>query len=196
MLPQQSHILQIGGLWREMRESCKWSTTFKRTQGNNGSRTSAPSILGLPGFEYFFDDRFDRVPARAWTNVPCEDCRFSDLLRLYFIIEHPIFAFVDKDLFLDDLVTGNKTFCSSLLVNSILCFAAVSQAILILFLIFAQIRLISFSIALTRLDVAISPGMKKILVLTFIEKQDVFGNLRKTKPVLLRFRQRVYLQLF
>lgn len=90
-------------------------------------RASVPSLLDLPGFENLLDSRFNQVSARAWTRVPCEDHRFSDLLRLYFIIEHPIFAFVDKDLFLDDLVAGSKAFCSPLLVNSILCFAAHSS---------------------------------------------------------------------
>lgn len=83
-------------------------------------------LFGLPGFEILLDERIDKASAHTWTDVPCEDRRFSDLLRLYFIIEHDNFGFLDKDLFLDDLVTGNKNFCSSLLTNSILCYAAVS----------------------------------------------------------------------
>lgn len=83
-------------------------------------------MFDIPGFELLLDKRIDQVSASTWTDIPCENRRFSDLLRLYFIIEHPVWAFVEKDLFLDDLIAGREGFCSSLLMNSILCFAAVS----------------------------------------------------------------------
>ena len=84
-----------------------------------------PSLVEIPGFESLLDPRFLDLHAETWTNVPCEDRRFSGLLQLYFIIDHPYSAFVDKDSFLDDLVAGRTTFCSSLLVNALLWLASV-----------------------------------------------------------------------
>lgn len=56
-------------------------------------QAAAPLLFESDGFEDLVDDRFDKLSARTWTLVPCEDGRFADLLRLYFMIEHPLYAF-------------------------------------------------------------------------------------------------------
>lgn len=59
------------------------------------------------------------VPAAVWSDVSCEDHRISELLQLYFTIEHPFYGFVDRDAFLDDMVAGRERFYSSLLANAL-----------------------------------------------------------------------------
>ena len=87
-----------------------------------------PSLRSVPGFGILSDARFKKVSAKRWTNVVCDEVLFADLLMIYFAIEHPFFAFFDKDLFLDDLVAGRSRFCSALLVNAILSISCVSIA--------------------------------------------------------------------
>jgi len=58
---------------------------------------------------------------RNWTSVTTNLEVIEHLLSLYFCWEYPIFASLSKRHFLDDFRTGSTRYCSSLLVNAILC---------------------------------------------------------------------------
>ncbi|GIJ87134.1 hypothetical protein Asppvi_006038 [Aspergillus pseudoviridinutans] len=58
---------------------------------------------------------------RAWTSL-VDDEVASHLLSLYFAWENPIWQLVDQHLFLRDLASGSKRFCSPLLVHALLFF--------------------------------------------------------------------------
>lgn len=71
-----------------------------------------------------------RVPARPWTEV-ATDGLVSELMSIFFVIEQPFIAtFVDRKCFLEEIRTGKPgrdlDFCSSLLVNAICAYTAVS----------------------------------------------------------------------
>ena len=71
--------------------------------------------------------RFD-VPARPWTTVT-EDARFvSQLVSLWLTWFHPFCNWLDRDLFLRDMRSGDlqARFCSPFLVNAMLAAACVS----------------------------------------------------------------------
>lgn len=67
------------------------------------------------------------VQAAYWTKVTGNDQLVSHLISLFFQWDHPVHNFFDKGLFLEDLVARRTTFCSQLLVNSILTAACVSR---------------------------------------------------------------------
>ncbi|RFN53312.1 hypothetical protein FIE12Z_2462 [Fusarium flagelliforme] len=60
-----------------------------------------------------------------WTTVCKDDELMRDLLRVLFRCEYQFTAAFHKDLFLQDLSAGRKSFCSSLLVNVLLAYACV-----------------------------------------------------------------------
>jgi hypothetical protein len=68
---------------------------------------------------HIVDPRLEKVNASFWTNVTSDNSVVAKLISLYFLTEYPCYASFHKDLFLDDLVACRKTFCSSLLVNTI-----------------------------------------------------------------------------
>ena len=76
----------------------------------------------------FVDPRLRSVKASTWTKVTSDDSLVSKLLTIYFQFEYPRTRPFQKDLFLDDLARGRTSFCSSLLVNTILASAAVRLA--------------------------------------------------------------------
>jgi len=76
------------------------------------------------------DPRLASVKAATWTSVTTDDALVSKLLAIYFQFEYPRTRLFQKDLFMDDLVQGRTSFCSSLLVNCILANAAVRSTLL------------------------------------------------------------------
>ncbi|KAF2096473.1 nitrate assimilation regulatory protein nirA [Rhizodiscina lignyota] len=69
------------------------------------------------------DSRLDSVKPSNWTSVSTDDDLMRTLLRLYFLYEHQWLTSFHKDHFLDDMLSGSKRFCSSLLVNVVLAHA-------------------------------------------------------------------------
>jgi len=69
-----------------------------------------------------------RVPAIPWTTVTSDADFVSHLLSLWFTWSHPYLNWIDRDLFIRDMQSGNPgaTFCSPFLVNVILADACVS----------------------------------------------------------------------
>ncbi|KAF5570420.1 nitrate assimilation regulatory nirA [Fusarium phyllophilum] len=66
------------------------------------------------------DSRLDEIVPSKWTTVAVSDDKMRELIRAYFLQEYDWFTFFHKDYFLDDMISGSNTFCSSLLVNAVL----------------------------------------------------------------------------
>ena len=71
------------------------------------------------------DDRFHNIMASRWTRVTSDNKLLAWLLDAYFMHAYPAFPAFQKDLFLDDMVSGRDRFCSELLVNAVLAHACV-----------------------------------------------------------------------
>ncbi|KAF5647363.1 regulatory CAT8 [Fusarium sp. NRRL 25303] len=72
------------------------------------------------------DLRLNDLSVSFWTRVPISNRSASTLISTFLETDNSAVGFIDKDLFLTDLVQHNPTFCSAFLVNSILylaCFA-------------------------------------------------------------------------
>jgi hypothetical protein len=68
----------------------------------------------------------DAKPSQ-WTSVSSNDRLMRNLIETYFFNEYPSSCLFHKDYFLEDLVSGSRSFCSSLLVNALLAKACVSE---------------------------------------------------------------------
>lgn len=75
----------------------------------------------------FVDARLGVVKPSQWTSVSASDDSMRQLLELYFLYEYQFFSCFQKDLFLDDMISGCEQFCSSLLVNAVLAIACVGD---------------------------------------------------------------------
>ncbi|KAL3300258.1 nitrate assimilation regulatory protein nirA [Colletotrichum asianum] len=76
--------------------------------------------------EPLFDERLGRVDISLWTAVSIPNDLAVCVLSHYFEVDHPVFPLFDQDLFVNDLVENRKHFCSSFLINSLLCWACKS----------------------------------------------------------------------
>lgn len=100
----------------------------------NGNMNGAQSESESPATRTMFEPKqladvplFD-VPAAPWTNVT-QDVRFvSQLMSLWFAWFHPFFNWLDRDLFIRDMRSGDlkARCCSPFLVNAMLALACVS----------------------------------------------------------------------
>ncbi|KAI1382785.1 uncharacterized protein F4822DRAFT_96676 [Hypoxylon trugodes] len=66
------------------------------------------------------DNRISSMNVSTWTTVSSDNPMLRVLLQIYFIFEFPFHPYFHKEMFLDDMSTGNKRFCSPLLVNAVL----------------------------------------------------------------------------
>ena len=64
-----------------------------------------------------------------WTSVSSDDSMLRALLHTYFLHDYTIYPAFQKDIFLQALKTGDKRFCSTLLVNALLAEACVRNLI-------------------------------------------------------------------
>ncbi|KAL2012703.1 hypothetical protein VTN00DRAFT_228 [Thermoascus crustaceus] len=66
------------------------------------------------------------VPAKPWTSVTDDSQFVSHLVSLYFTWNHPFLQFIDQQLFLKHMASGdlNSKFCTPFLVNSMLALAS------------------------------------------------------------------------
>ncbi|KAF4497987.1 Regulatory CAT8 [Fusarium agapanthi] len=72
------------------------------------------------------DLRLNELSVSYWTRVPISNRSASTLISTFLETDNSAVGFIDRDLFLTDLVQHNPTFCSAFLVSSILylaCFA-------------------------------------------------------------------------
>lgn len=71
------------------------------------------------------DPRLSAAKPSMWTTVSSNDVLMRQLLSYFFRCEYSFECLFQKNLFLEDLVSGKTRFCSSLLVNAILAYACV-----------------------------------------------------------------------
>lgn len=76
------------------------------------------------------DLRLNELSVSYWTRVPISNRSASTLISTFLETDNAAVGFVDKDLFLTDLVQHNPTFCSAFLVSSILYLACVSYPLI------------------------------------------------------------------
>ena len=74
----------------------------------------------------YIDERLHRLQVDYWTSVPISDGFAATAISTYLEVDHPFHALFDANLFLDDLINRNITFCSPFLVTSLLSHACVS----------------------------------------------------------------------
>ncbi|CAI6087530.1 unnamed protein product [Clonostachys chloroleuca] len=67
-----------------------------------------------------FDPRLRNVEFSTWTDVSIDNLDAARLISKYLEVDHPVLGLFDHELFLADLSTGQKRFCTSFLVNAIL----------------------------------------------------------------------------
>ncbi|EGS18031.1 uncharacterized protein CTHT_0060450 [Thermochaetoides thermophila DSM 1495] len=63
----------------------------------------------------------DSVKPSMWTGVSDDDVLMRKLLHDYILFDWDWFTMFHKDYFLEDMAQGRRRFCSSLLVNAVLC---------------------------------------------------------------------------
>lgn len=78
----------------------------------------------IPDRQYC-DRRLNYLKINYWTCVPISDEFAACVLSHYLESDHPIYACVDVDLFLSDLVDRTLTHCSPFLVSALMSFACV-----------------------------------------------------------------------
>jgi hypothetical protein len=71
------------------------------------------------------DPRLENLDIRLWTTVPTTNTTAARCISLYLETDHPLLGHFDPELFVSDLVSGRKEYCSSLLVNALLYWACV-----------------------------------------------------------------------
>ncbi|KAL9566582.1 hypothetical protein ACKAV7_009497 [Fusarium commune] len=74
------------------------------------------------------DLRLNELSVSYWTGVPISNRSASMLISTFLETDNSAVGFIDKDLFLTDLVQHNPTFCSAFLVSSILYLACFAHA--------------------------------------------------------------------
>ncbi|KAF4958461.1 hypothetical protein FGADI_2383 [Fusarium gaditjirri] len=73
------------------------------------------------------DFRLNELSVSYWTRVPISNHSASMLISTFLETDNSVVGFIDKDLFLTDLVQHNPTFCSAFLVSSILYLACIAH---------------------------------------------------------------------
>lgn len=97
----------------------KWSESHKK------------AMVARPDPKELSDMVLFTVPARPWTSVTADNEFVSHLISLWFTWFHPFLNFIDRDLFIRDMKSGDieSEFCSPFLVNIILASACVSSVL-------------------------------------------------------------------
>jgi hypothetical protein len=74
----------------------------------------------------YCDARLYQVDFRDWTAVPLNDSMAAGAISFYLETEHTTHGLFDADLFIHDLASGERSFCSPLLVNAVLAWSCQS----------------------------------------------------------------------
>lgn len=75
------------------------------------------------------DPHLEAVRAKKWTAIIDDDKILMRLVQTYLLKEYPFFPAFQKDYFLQDMLSGRKQYCSSLLVHAVLASACVGTAL-------------------------------------------------------------------
>jgi hypothetical protein len=96
-----------------------------------GTRSQGTSPIAGPAPDrQYCDSRLANLAIDYWTCIPVSNEFAACVLSHYLETDHPIFAFVDADLFLSGLVDRTLEHCSSFLVSALMAFACVSFPVL------------------------------------------------------------------
>jgi hypothetical protein len=76
------------------------------------------------------EPRLSSVKPSQWTSVCTDDTLMRQLLATFFRIEYLFNTPFQKDIFLEDMAASRTTFCSSLLVNSVMSYCCVRTLLL------------------------------------------------------------------
>ena len=114
-----SKMLLVEGSPIEEAADASDSSSEYNTQCNRPSRITVGRLCDTPLFQ---------VPSKPWTTITDDDHLVSSLISLYFTWDHPLMQVVNQGMFLRDMIAGDlaSTFCSPVLVNSILAVSSVS----------------------------------------------------------------------
>ena len=103
------------------------SPTMQQSQSNEPPHGGAAYRIPYAGAR-MYDARLSSVTLQPskWTAIAKDDNLLLALLEIYFLYEFPFWPCFHKDLFLDNMITGQGEFCTPLLVNAVLTAACVS----------------------------------------------------------------------
>lgn len=71
------------------------------------------------------DPRLHKLDIGYWTNVSIDNATAAKCISMYLETDHPLLGHFNPDLFVSDLTSKRRQYCSSLLVNSLLYWACV-----------------------------------------------------------------------
>ncbi|KAK5073059.1 hypothetical protein LTR64_000532 [Lithohypha guttulata] len=114
-LKQQIIDLKIQG--RERTPEFEELRTHLEEQEQIPTRRNGLSIASLTDNPPF------RGIASSWTTIADDDLLISNLVSVFFIWEGTFYNWIDRELFLEDMLAGRGQYCSSFLVNALLAFA-------------------------------------------------------------------------
>lgn len=108
------------------------NTPLKRQESVGSSASTPRNVMDV---KRICDTPIYPVPAQPWTSVSNDDALVSHLISLHFTWNGITLNWIDRDLFLRDMRSGNldAKFCSPLLVNSILAMACVSNSAVLIY---------------------------------------------------------------
>lgn len=86
------------------------------------------SVEGPVTAPQYCDSRLNHLDIGYWTRISITNEFAASVLSYYFESDHPIYACVDVDLFINDLVELRLRHCSAFLVSALMAFACVSLA--------------------------------------------------------------------
>ncbi|KAK8117899.1 uncharacterized protein PG998_006180 [Apiospora kogelbergensis] len=75
-----------------------------------------------------YDDRLLQIHASDWTTVTNSDTIVRNLISLYLSWDHATMRLFDEELFLDQISTGKRDYCSPVFVNALLAAATLNYS--------------------------------------------------------------------
>ncbi|KKK26381.1 hypothetical protein ARAM_006293, partial [Aspergillus rambellii] len=113
-------LAQIEDTGKESEDVIRKLEDVRRVINVEGAGPSfRPKVMDI---HYLCDEVPYRVPAKPWTTVTEDADLVSHLVSLYFTWDYPFHAFLDRDVFLKHMASGdtNSELCSPFLVNALL----------------------------------------------------------------------------
>lgn len=132
MIRSQASLEDIRGYLDDILQRPKLEKTPELIDAYSGVRdwhdAEKRASESQPSIEDVATGALFHVPARPWTSVTDDDEFVSHLISLWFTWYHPFLNWIDRDLFIRDMKSGqlHSQFCSPFLVNIILAEACVS----------------------------------------------------------------------
>ncbi|KAL4783443.1 fungal-specific transcription factor domain-containing protein [Aspergillus varians] len=112
-------LVIIGEKGGESEQAVRKLEGIRSAMSEGATQSWRPQVMDI---HYLCDDVPYRVPAQPWTNVTSDSDLVSHLVSLYFTWDYPFHAFLDRDVFLKHMASGDlkSEFCCPFLVNALL----------------------------------------------------------------------------